>query len=84
MIKREGDTKMETVKIAFFDTKPYDTDYFDPLLKNPAFPLKLKYLGVRLGPDTAALASGYDGKRTITFSKTTPGRLSRTMCWQGL
>ncbi|MFP3089685.1 2-hydroxyacid dehydrogenase [Treponema sp. TIM-1] len=52
---------METVKIAFFDTKPYDRDYFDPLLKDPAFPLKLKYLNVRLGPDTAALASGYDG-----------------------
>ncbi|MDR2070384.1 MAG: 2-hydroxyacid dehydrogenase [Treponema sp.] len=52
---------METVKIAFFDTKPYDVDYFDSLLKAPAFPLKLKYLTVRLGPDTAALASGYDG-----------------------
>jgi D-lactate dehydrogenase len=52
---------METVKIAFFDTKPYDRDYFDPLLKTSAFPLEVKYLRVRLGPDTAALAAGYDG-----------------------
>jgi D-lactate dehydrogenase len=52
---------METVKIAFFDTKPYDKDYFDPLLEKLAFPLKLKYLNARLGPDTAALAAGYDG-----------------------
>jgi D-lactate dehydrogenase len=52
---------MEPVKIAFFDTKPYDRDYFDPLLKKQEFPLEIKYLKVRLGPDTAALASGYDG-----------------------
>jgi D-lactate dehydrogenase len=52
---------METVKIAFFDTKSYDKDYFDPLLEHPAFPVKMKYLNARLGPDTAALASGHDG-----------------------
>jgi hypothetical protein len=29
---------MEPVRIAFFDTKSYDVDYFDPLLQDPAFP----------------------------------------------
>jgi D-lactate dehydrogenase len=52
---------MKTIRIAFFDTKLYDRDYFDPLLKESAFPLEIKYLKARLGPDTAALAAGYDG-----------------------
>jgi D-lactate dehydrogenase len=52
---------MDTVKIAFFDTKPYDRDYFDPLLREPPFPLKIKFLQAKLGPDTVPLAAGYDG-----------------------
>jgi D-lactate dehydrogenase len=52
---------MDPVKIAFFDTKPYDRDYFEPLLKEPAFPVKVKFLQAKLVPDTAALAAGYEG-----------------------
>jgi D-lactate dehydrogenase len=52
---------MDKVRIAFFDAKPYDEDYFNPLLEKTAFPLELKYLKVRLSADTASLAFKYDG-----------------------
>lgn len=41
-------------KIAFFDTKPYDREYFDKFNKG----YKIKYLESKLGPDTAGLAHG--------------------------
>jgi D-lactate dehydrogenase len=41
-------------KIAFFDTKPYDREYFDKY--NTGY--KIKYLESKLGPDTARLAQG--------------------------
>jgi D-lactate dehydrogenase len=52
---------MKAIKIAFFDTKPYDKDYFEPFLKEADLPLEVKFLQARLGADTAALANGYDG-----------------------
>jgi D-lactate dehydrogenase len=52
---------MKKVKIAFFDTKPYDRDYFDPLLKQSEFQPEIKFLQARMGQDTSALAAGYDG-----------------------
>jgi D-lactate dehydrogenase len=52
---------MKVIKIAFFDTKPYDQDYFTPFLQEAGFPLEVKFLQARLGADTAALANGYDG-----------------------
>lgn len=46
------------VKLAFFDTKPYDREYFDR--SNAGIGAQIKYFPVKLGSDTAALASGYD------------------------
>ncbi len=46
-------------KIAFFDTKQYDRDYFDEINKNYNF--RIKYFEPHLGPDTAGLAKGFDG-----------------------
>ena len=55
-------------KVAFFDTKPYDREYFDAanaagknaVGKNSSGALAVKYFPMRLGPDTAGLAAGYD------------------------
>ena len=44
-------------KIAFFDTKPYDKAFFDIYGKN----YDIKYFENKLNPDTAALATGFDG-----------------------
>lgn len=51
------------VKIAFFDAKPYDRKYFDRALELRSIErrfLAVKYFDVKLGPDTAKLAAGYD------------------------
>ncbi len=44
-------------KIAFFDTKPYDHNFFDKLGTG----YKIKYFENKLNQDTAALAKGFDG-----------------------
>lgn len=46
------------MKIAFFDTKPYDRTWFDPLFEDSGY--KVKYFESKLSPDTASLATGYD------------------------
>ena len=46
------------IRLAFFDTKPYDRDYFD-VHKNE-FAVEIKYFPVKLAADTASLAAGYD------------------------
>lgn len=52
-----GDRAM-TVKIAFFDAKPYDVEFFDEA--NRGYGYEIKYLRPRLGPDTVRLAEGFD------------------------
>ena len=47
----------EPVTIAFFDTKPYDREFFD-LANEKAFHFDIRYIENRLMPDTAALARG--------------------------
>lgn len=49
---------MERKKIAFFDSKPYDSEYFDRM--NGGFGFDLKYFKGHLTQDTVALAKGYD------------------------
>ena len=49
---------MSTVKIAFFDTKPYEPDFFNEANKDLGF--KITYLGSRLTPETVLLAQGHD------------------------
>jgi len=46
------------VRIAFFDTKPYDREYFDRV--NADFGYRIKYFKERLNADTAVMSSGYD------------------------
>ena len=47
------------MKIAFFDTKPYDKPSFDKHGEKQG--IKFKYFETKLNEDTAELASGYDG-----------------------
>ena len=46
------------MKIAFFDTKPYDRASFDKLIANSD--VEIKYFETKLNEDTAELAAGYD------------------------
>lgn len=46
------------MKIAFYDTKPYDKIWFDPLAEEYGY--KIKYFEYRLTADTAVLAKGFD------------------------
>ena len=50
---------MKKIKIAFFDTKPYDRTYFEDILDK--YNIEIKFFPARLGPDTAALVAGFDG-----------------------
>lgn len=47
------------MKIAFFDTKPYDRPSFDRYGKE--YGVKFKYFETKLNEDTVDLAQGYDG-----------------------
>ncbi len=49
---------MKTVKVAFFDTKPYDRQFFDEA--NRAFGYELTYFETRLTPVSARMAAGFD------------------------
>ncbi len=49
---------MNTVKIAFFDAKPYDTESFNELNRDYGF--TIKYFKFHLTPDNIVLAKGYD------------------------
>lgn len=46
------------MKIAFYDTKPYDKIWFEPLSKE--YNYKVKFFEHKLNEDTAVLAKGYD------------------------
>lgn len=50
---------MKTVKIAFFDTKPYDRPSFEK--HGDAHGIEFKFFETKLNADTAELAKGYDG-----------------------
>jgi D-lactate dehydrogenase len=47
---------MEEIRIAFFDTKPFDQDFFDRM--NTQFGYTFKYFRSRLTPDSALLSQG--------------------------
>ncbi len=46
------------MKIAFFDTKPYDRQFFDKL--GPDNGMEFKYFETKLSEDTVGLAAGFD------------------------
>lgn len=56
VIESKGVFKM---KIAFFDTKPYDKPSFDKFGSEAG--IEFKYYETKLNEDTASLAEGYDG-----------------------
>lgn len=45
-------------KIVFYDTKPYDQEFFTRL--NAGFGFEIKFLKSRLNPDSAVMAKGFD------------------------
>lgn len=47
------------MKLAFFDTKPYDKPGFDEHIAGTD--IEIKYFETRLGEDTVQLAKGFDG-----------------------
>lgn len=47
------------MRIAFFDTKPYDRDSFLPALENTH--IEVKFFETKLNDDTVSLAQGFDG-----------------------
>ena len=49
---------MEQIKIAFFDTKPYDREAFDEI--NKKYNFSIKYYKYHLTPDNVILTEGYD------------------------
>lgn len=49
---------MKKTQIAFFDTKPYDRQFFD--IANQKHNFIIHYFESRLNPDSAALAKGFD------------------------
>ena len=49
---------MKKLRIAFFDTKPYDRASFDAV--KSAYPFDIVYFEPRLSPETARLAEGFD------------------------
>ena len=46
------------MKIAFFDTKPYDKIWFEPMMNEYGY--EVKFFEHKLNPDTAALTKGFD------------------------
>lgn len=51
-------TEERKIRLAFFDTKPYDQENFDRYKDD--YGVDIKYFPVKLSSDTARLASGYD------------------------
>ena len=49
---------MKKIRVAFFDTKPYDRKSFDAA--NEKFGFELTYFEARLNPASARMAAGYD------------------------
>lgn len=47
------------IKMAFFDTKPYDKIWFDKL--KDEYDVKIKYYESKLNSDSVVMAKGYDG-----------------------
>ncbi len=59
----EKQAKVPVLKIAFFGTKDYDKTFFDELAKDKGpgtYNCDIHYFSVRLTPETAELAKGYD------------------------
>jgi D-lactate dehydrogenase len=61
---------MEKKRVAFFDAKPYDIEYFDGM--NKKFGFELKYFKGHLTEDTVPLAKGFDAVCLFVNDTVTP------------
>ena len=81
----------DVLKVAFFGTKDYDRTFFSELTKDKGpgtYNCDIKYFSVRLTPETASLAKGYDAvcifvndeaPRQVVEELAAPGPLSLTV-----
>ena len=51
---------MGAIKVAMFDAKPYDREFFDKLNSRSQYHYEIHYFPAHLTPDTVALTSGFD------------------------
>lgn len=63
------------LRIAFFDTKPYDRDWFER--QNATFGFQLKYFPSHLTEETVALCQGYDAVCVFVNDRVTRGIIDR-------
>lgn len=63
------------MKIAFFDTKPYDKPSFDKY--GQEYGVKFKYFEAKLNEDTVGLAQGYDGVCAFVNDTVNPAVIDR-------
>ncbi|MBR2473510.1 MAG: 2-hydroxyacid dehydrogenase [Clostridia bacterium] len=69
------------MKIAFFDTKPYDKPSFDKYGKENG--IEFKYFETKLSEDTAELAAGYDGV-CVFVNDTVSAKVIDILCDHGV
>lgn len=69
------------MKVAFFDTKPYDVPGFDHYAAESG--LQIKYFETRLNEDTASLAAGFDAV-CVFVNDTVSAPVVETLCRLGV
>ena len=69
------------MKVAFFDTKPYDIPGFDHYSANSD--LQIKYFETRLNEDTVSLAQGYDAV-CVFVNDTVSATVVEKLCEMGV
>lgn len=69
------------MKIAFFDTKPYDKEFFNAA--NASFGFEIKYFESHLTSDTSVLAQGHSAVCVFVNDKITAGVIDN-LCQQGI
>jgi len=70
-VKGETMKNAADLKIAFFDTKPYDRESFE--LQNKAFGFQLKFFPSHLTEETVSLCKGYDAVCVFVNDRVTKG-----------
>jgi len=72
---------MSDLRVAFFDSKPYDMKSFDS--ENQSYGYAIKYFSEKLNPDTAPLAAGYDAVCAFVNDDLSAGTLEK-LCASGV
>lgn len=69
------------MKIAFFDTKPYDREFFENYTEK--YEITFKFFETKLNEDTVNLAKGYDGV-CVFVNDTVNSNVIDSLCEQGI